>query len=173
VIGNAPPQEILDLSQVQGVVVHGYVQDISPMFRNCRLSIAPLRYGAGIKGKIGTSLAYGVPVVATSIAVEGMQVDANVHVLVADTPATFAKRVVELYKSKTQWEKMSRAGRRQMAKEYSPAAGLGRIADLMRNLNPEHLELDLCYLRSFEEYQTVAVAVGEDLDMTRSPMTTH
>ena len=59
-------QEILALA-TDDVVVVGYVEDLSHYLDRCRMSVVPLRYGAGMKGKIGTSMSYGVPCVATSV----------------------------------------------------------------------------------------------------------
>ena len=64
----------------------GFVPDLGPLLDGMRLSVAPLRYGAGIKGKIGTSLSHGLPCVATPLAVEGMALAPDRDVLVATTP---------------------------------------------------------------------------------------
>ncbi|ABI58441.1 hypothetical protein Neut_0153 [Nitrosomonas eutropha C91] len=72
VIGANPPEEIERLAAIPGIEILGFVKDLQPVFADIRLTVAPLRYGAGIKGKIGTSLCYGVPCVATPMAVEGM-----------------------------------------------------------------------------------------------------
>ncbi|HQT92385.1 MAG TPA: glycosyltransferase, partial [Candidatus Kryptobacter bacterium] len=65
----------------------GYVQDLSKYYEKCRLVVAPLRYGAGLKGKIVEALSYGVPVVTTSIGVEGMKLRDGQDIFVADDPA--------------------------------------------------------------------------------------
>lgn len=102
VIGSNPPPEIFDL-QGTDVIVTGYVQDVGPYFKNCRLSVAPLRYGAGIKGKITQSLSLGLPVVTTPIGIEGMKGAEGKGCLVADTPHEFAKAVVKLYSDEILW----------------------------------------------------------------------
>jgi glycosyltransferase involved in cell wall biosynthesis/SAM-dependent methyltransferase len=163
IIGNSPPPQVLALANLPGVIIHGYMRDISPMFRACKLSVAPLRYGAGIKGKIGTSLAYGVPVVATSIAVEGMEIEAGQHVLVADTPQQFADAIVHLYKTKDAWTRLSENGRDRMLQTYSPAAGYRRISMLMKDIDPQHKQIDLYTLRSFQEYELLVRAIREDI----------
>jgi glycosyltransferase involved in cell wall biosynthesis/SAM-dependent methyltransferase len=164
IVGSAPPTEVLALANQPGVVIHGFVKDISPLFRRCKLSVAPLRYGAGIKGKIGTSLSYGVPVVATSVAVEGMQVQQDEHVLVADDPEDFAKAIVSAYGSKLQWEKLSRSGREQMIRQYSPVVGQQRIAQLMKDVNPDHKQIEFHALRSGADYAKLMIAIEGDID---------
>jgi glycosyltransferase involved in cell wall biosynthesis len=79
------------------IEVRGYVEDLAPLYSACRLSIAPLRYGAGVKGKIVASLSSGVPVVATSAAAEGRGLRHDETVLIADTPAAMADEIVRLY----------------------------------------------------------------------------
>lgn len=155
IVGNSPPGEVLALGEQPGVIVHGYVKDIAPIFKMCRLSVAPLRYGAGIKGKIGTSMTYGVPVIATSIAAEGMEIEANKHVKVADNPKDFADAIVGLYTSRELWTQLSENGRDQMLRIYSPAAGQRRIASLMREINSSHKQIDLFALNSFDEYRSL------------------
>jgi len=119
VVGSNPPPEVLALGR-EDIIVTGYVPDIQPYFRACRISVAPLRYGAGMKGKIADSMAAGLPVVTTSIGAEGMGLIAGVHLLVADAPADFAKAVVLLYKDEALWERLSQNGRRFIQEKYNP-----------------------------------------------------
>ena len=76
--------------------VLGHVPDVRPWFESLRLTIAPLRYGAGTKGKVATSLAAGVPCVATPIAAEGMAL-ADAGVIVADSAGDFAEAIRAAY----------------------------------------------------------------------------
>ena len=84
--------------------------DLAPYFNRTRLSVAPLRYGAGVKGKILTSLSFGLPVVASSIACEGIGLENNIDVLSADEPSDFAASVVRLYTDAALWNKLSANG---------------------------------------------------------------
>jgi glycosyltransferase involved in cell wall biosynthesis/SAM-dependent methyltransferase len=152
IVGNAPPEDVRALGSRPGIVVHGHVPDIGPLFRQARLSVAPLRYGAGIKGKVGTSLAFGVPAVVTPAAVEGMCLGSE-HVAVADTPGAFADAIVSLYLDEDRWEKMSRAGQEAMLEHYSVAAGQARMAEVMKELTPDAPQFDLHELKSYSDYQ--------------------
>lgn len=163
IVGNEPPDKVKALAKLRGVVVHGYVEDVEPLFRRCRVSVAPLRYGAGIKGKIGTSLSFGVPVVATSIAVEGMEVQAGKHVLVEDSPQFFADAIASVYDSQELWTRMSAHGRDQMLQVYSPAAGRQRIDLLMRDVVQQNKHWSLYSLRSFAEYCALIKVIGDDI----------
>jgi len=109
IIGDAPPPEIQALAS-ESIIVTGYLPDVKPAFDGIKLSVAPLRFGAGVKGKINQSMSYGVPVVATPVAVEGMQLTPEENVLVADTSAQFAARIIELYHSEVLWNRLSANG---------------------------------------------------------------
>ena len=96
---------------VPGLRVHGHVPDIEPFAAQCRIAIAPLRFGAGVKGKINLSMSHGQPVVATSCAVEGMHLTPGHDVLVADDAETFAGHVARLYNDAALWRSLAEAGR--------------------------------------------------------------
>ncbi len=118
IIGSKAPKEILDLAH-DGVVVHGYVEDIAPFMDGCRLSVAPLRYGAGVKGKVNMAMSYGLPVVATSAAVEGMHVRNGEDVMVADSPADFAQVILHAYGDAALWKKLSDNGLANVRRYFS------------------------------------------------------
>ncbi len=135
IIGSKPTKSIRDLAS-DDIIVIGQVDDLSLYFNQCRLSIAPLRFGAGIKGKIGRSLGYGVPCVATSLAVEGMNLENGEEVIVADGEAEFADAVVRLYRNKALWESLSTKGIAFFEANYSPRSVQGRVAALFDTLAP-------------------------------------
>ncbi len=110
IIGSRAPDPVVALGELPGVVFHGFVEDLEPLLDGIRIAVAPLRYGAGVKGKVNMSMSYGQPVVATPIAVEGMHLEAGRDVLVAATPEQFAAEVVRLYRDATLWHTLSAAG---------------------------------------------------------------
>jgi GT2 family glycosyltransferase len=119
VLGSRPTPEIQALAN-DHIQVLGFQKDITPYFNACRLMVAPLRFGAGIKGKLGTSFSYGLPVVASSIAAEGMYLQHGREVLIADTPGEFADAVLRLYNDPQLWAQMSSAGRQLLRERFSP-----------------------------------------------------
>jgi glycosyltransferase involved in cell wall biosynthesis/2-polyprenyl-3-methyl-5-hydroxy-6-metoxy-1,4-benzoquinol methylase len=131
--GSHPPAEVLSLAGPD-VRVTGYVPDLDPLFASARLSIAPLRYGAGVKGKINTSMTYGVPVVATSLAAEGMHLTSEQDVLVADEPARLADAVVRLAGDDELWARLSESGRRSVREHFSFEAAERQLLALRREL---------------------------------------
>lgn len=118
-IGSHTPAEIEVLGAQPGVIVHGHVADIDPFMSGGRIAIAPLRYGAGVKGKINLSMAHGQPVVATSCAVEGMHLRNGEEVLVADDPQAFADAVVRLYQDEALWNALASNGLDSVAAHFS------------------------------------------------------
>jgi glycosyltransferase involved in cell wall biosynthesis len=127
-VGSAPPPEIAALGAVPGVQILGYVKDLDSLLGRVRLTVAPLRYGAGIKGKIGTSLSHGVPCVATPMAVEGMGLIHGRDCLVGEDPQSFADAVVELYSDRALWERLSAGGRDYVDEQLSIGAARRRVA---------------------------------------------
>jgi glycosyltransferase involved in cell wall biosynthesis len=134
VLGSNPPAEVLSL-EGDGITVVGYVEQLPPYFNRCRLSVAPLRYGAGIKGKIATSLGFGVPCVATRIAVEGMGLTDGRETLVADSPEAFADAVVRVYSEESLWSSLSDQGLQFLEREMSLAAGREKLRAMLVHLN--------------------------------------
>lgn len=126
IIGNNPSQDILSLSS-ENIIVTGYVKDISPYLQKARVSVNPIRYGAGMKGKIGEALSWGLPVVTTTIGAEGMDLTDGIDALIADSPGDFANKVVNLYKDKNLWEKLSKNGKKKVESEWSPQAVRWRL----------------------------------------------
>ena len=116
------------------IEVRGYVGDLAPLFASCRLSIAPLRYGAGVKGKIVTSLSYGVPVVATSIAAEGAGLRRDETILIADTPNAMADEIKRLYDDDHLWQRLSANGYQVFQDKFSLTAGTQKVLAVVDGL---------------------------------------
>jgi GT2 family glycosyltransferase/glycosyltransferase involved in cell wall biosynthesis len=126
IIGDKPPPEVAALA-TERIVVAGLQRDVRPFFDSIKLSVAPLRFGAGVKGKINQSMASGVPVVATSLAVEGMDLHDREDVLVADEPEEFARALIELYESEDLWNRLSENGIRKTRALYSTDAARKKL----------------------------------------------
>jgi GT2 family glycosyltransferase/glycosyltransferase involved in cell wall biosynthesis len=132
VIGDKAPPEVVALAS-ESIVVTGRQPDVQPYFDNVRLSIAPLRWGAGVKGKINQSMAFGVPVVGTSIAVEGMDLIDREDVMVADEPDQFANAMIELYQSEELWNRLSQNAIVKTRDLYSVTAAQKQLRKLFNN----------------------------------------
>ncbi len=132
VIGSAIPDEIRALASDR-VSIEGHVPHVTPFFERCRLSVAPLRYGAGVKGKVNQTMSYGVPCVATTIAAEGMEVVPGEDLLVADDAESFAARVIELYRDAALWARLRAGGLRNIERVFSVRVAEERLAAILRS----------------------------------------
>lgn len=136
IIGPEPPDWLRERA-ADDLIVLGHVPDIKPYFDDCRISIAPLRYGAGVNGKILLSMSHGVPVVASSVAAEGIPLAGGEDILVADSPGDFCGAVMNLYHNERLWGELSRNGLGIVERHYSVEASRSRLAGIL-----EDLELD-------------------------------
>lgn len=133
VIGSDLPNSLRKLGG-ERVDYLGYVEDLDQVFERARISVAPLRFGAGIKGKVATSLSHGVPVVATTIAAEGMGGTDGEHWLLAEEAGAFAEAVVKSYRDPQIWRQLSDGGMKLVESIYSAEAGRQRLAALLSDL---------------------------------------
>jgi glycosyltransferase involved in cell wall biosynthesis len=117
-----------------GVVFQGYVESIEPWLDDCRLAVAPLRYGAGIKGKVNISMSRGQPVVATPMAVEGMFAEAGRDILVAESAGDFAAEVVRLYRDENLWNLVSASGLENVNRYFSVETARLGLQELLNSL---------------------------------------
>ena len=118
IVGSKMPDTLRSLAG-PGIEILGFVQDIDPLLAQSRISIAPLRYGAGVKGKVNQAMSHGLPVVATPAAVEGMDLTHGEHVLVADSPAVYAQEIIRLYNDPELWQHLVDGGKANVAKTFS------------------------------------------------------
>ena len=131
IVGASPPASVKALADDR-IVVTGLVPDLKHWFDQAKVSVAPLRYGAGIKGKLIQSLAHGVPSVATSIAAEGIGVDDGRHVIVADDAEAIAVATLELYQQKERWLRMQEEGYSFVEQNFSWLRGLEICREVLK-----------------------------------------
>ncbi|WP_176086423.1 glycosyltransferase [Martelella sp. HB161492] len=122
VIGAEAPDAIRALDEQPGIRFIGFVRDIDAAMSAYRLSVAPLIYGAGIKGKVGAAMGAGIPTICTTIAAEGMHIVDGIHTLVADRPEDFANAVLKLYPDEDLWNRFSQNGRRLIDENFGNEA---------------------------------------------------
>jgi GT2 family glycosyltransferase/glycosyltransferase involved in cell wall biosynthesis len=144
IVGSGASQEILAY-QSETVHVMGYVPDIDPLFQSVRVFVGPLRFGAGTKGKIGDALAYGLPVVTTSIGSEGFALTGGETAMIADEPQTFADSVLQVYREQELWQRLSNAGYSHIQEHFTPEiigetieAALARLGVIEQRAQTSH-----------------------------------
>jgi len=119
VVGVDPPPQVARLHGRDGVLVHGHVPDLQPLLDGSRIAVAPLRYGAGVKGKVNQAMAHGLPVVATPMAVEGMHLANGRDVLVGESAQAFADAIVRLHDDAALWDTLAAHGLDNVRRHFS------------------------------------------------------
>jgi len=128
-VGSNITEELRALAGV-GVVIHGWVPAVDDIYRRVRLTVAPLRFGAGQKGKVGESLAFGVPVVTTPIGAQGFVMEDGRDALIGESATELATALVKAYGDPDLWSELAANGRQRVSDDFSPASvrsSLGRI----------------------------------------------
>lgn len=120
IVGNELPYEIQEMGRdFAHVRMVGWVPSLLPYLERSRVSVAPLLHGAGTKRKVIESLLVGTPVVATSIANEGLALQHEEHVLEANTPQTFAEAIERLLEDNILWERLQANGRSHITNRHN------------------------------------------------------
>jgi glycosyltransferase involved in cell wall biosynthesis len=133
IVGNSPPDKVKQLAG-EGVEVLGFVPDLRPVLAASGISVAPLRYGGGIKGKVAEAMAFGLPVATTSFGIEGFGLTPGENVLIGDTPEAFADAVVELVTNEGLRERLRRSAWTFVDERYSQEAVARQVHSLIGNL---------------------------------------
>jgi len=135
IVGNQPDDDLLDLvggrSDFRMV---GWVPSVVPELHQARISVIPLRYGAGTKRKLIQALMAGTPTVATSIGVEGLELIDGEHVLIADDAESFAIAIARLVANQSLWEKLAKQGRAHILARHQGVACRERLLNVIANL---------------------------------------
>jgi GT2 family glycosyltransferase/glycosyltransferase involved in cell wall biosynthesis len=133
VVGAKPPPEIQALAG-DGVTVHGYVANLAPLLGRLRVGVAPLRFGAGVKGKMLTTMAAGLPLVATSVAAEGLGLRDGLTVRLADDPEAFASAVIALHTSAELWDRQVDAASGHLEAGWGASVVRERLAQALQGV---------------------------------------
>jgi len=143
VVGSNPTEKIKNLAS-QDIEVKGFIEDLDAVLDAALVSVAPLRFGAGIKGKISTALSHGLPVVGTSIASEGMGLTNRENILIADTPHDIANAICTLHEDPNLWALLSQNGVIFSEKKWGAESSYGKLRDVLLNQDlyiPERIKL--------------------------------
>jgi GT2 family glycosyltransferase len=119
------------------VVFHGQVSDLAPLYASARMVVAPLRFGAGMKGKVVESMLQGVPCVTTTVGAEGFGAEPGRELMVADDAAAFARAVLRVEREDELWERLSSRARALAEREFSLEANGHRLARILANAGAE------------------------------------
>jgi O-antigen biosynthesis protein len=132
--GSNPPESIKRLAD-ENVKIPGFIADLCVPLDRIRVGIAPLRFGAGAKGKVATSLSLGLPMVVTPVASEGMGLTDGHDVCIAETAATFAEAIIRIYENEGVWTDLSNNGRKRANTLFGPESAKNCLTELLTTLN--------------------------------------
>lgn len=129
IVGSNPPDEIKEL-QSEDIIVTGFVSDdeLEDLYNSCRIDVVPLRYGAGVKGKVVEALYNQIPIVTTSVGAEGLP-DIEDYLVIADDPVDFADLIIKIYEDHTALDKLSKGSKEYIRKHFSPESVLKVIGE--------------------------------------------
>ena len=143
IVGSEIPETITNFASSK-IKILGHVEDLSSILQQVKISVAPLRFGAGLKGKIATSLQFGLPCITTNVGAEGFDASRDIHLKIADQPEDFAQAILDVYFNEKSWETLSHHGMDLIEKNFSLAAMqlkldilLGKLG-VTTNTNNEH-----------------------------------
>jgi GT2 family glycosyltransferase len=132
ILGSHPTQEIQQLDNNINIFVTGFVSDgeLLQYYKNARIVIVPLRFGAGVKGKVVEALFNEKPIITTSIGAEGLD-EAAEYMIIKDDPSEFAQSVIELYQNDEMLKKYSQFGKTYCQKYFSFEAAAKKLNNIM------------------------------------------
>jgi len=117
IVGESPGNTLQELVKcTKDIILTGFVADLTPYYDRCRIFVAPLRFGGGIKVKIINAMYRGIPIVTTPTGTEGLALKDRVHAAISEDPLTMAEDIHVLLKDKILWQAL-RDNSRSMAKE--------------------------------------------------------
>lgn len=129
-IGSRMPHSIRSIRK-PNVKIIGHVKDLKPYYSNSRLALGPIRFGAGVKGKLTQAQSHGLPIIVTSCAGEGMHLTHEQNALIADTSESFAQMIVEGYTNELLWERIASGGIQNVERHFSYTAAKKSLATIL------------------------------------------
>ncbi len=120
IIGANPDTRLINVARGDlNIFFEGFQEDLEPWMRTCRVMVAPLLVGSGIKVKVLTAMARGIPMVTTATGVEGLKVTNYREIAIADNASEMAGQITALLGNRILWERLSRESRRTIRARYT------------------------------------------------------
>ncbi|MCO4821720.1 MAG: glycosyltransferase family 4 protein [Flavobacteriaceae bacterium] len=140
----------------QGFIIKGYAENVNTVMQSSKVCLAPIQFGAGLKGKLVDAMINGTPSVTTSIGAEGMFGELTPNGFVEDTPELFAEKAIALYLNENLWKSSQKAGFDIMKKRFLKGPlvmkFLSRLGKLQLNLESHRLNN---FMGSMLQYHTM------------------
>jgi glycosyltransferase involved in cell wall biosynthesis len=135
IIGSNPTRDILNLhNENEGFIVAGFVEDLSKVYSESKAFIAPLLYGAGVKGKVIQALSFGLPGIVSKIAAEGTRLAKSNCVYITDDPLEFASYVLNLCTDEGLNYEMGENGLRYVLENHSIEVAKGVLSKIVTKM---------------------------------------
>ncbi|MFT5780181.1 MAG: glycosyltransferase involved in cell wall biosynthesis, partial [Crocinitomicaceae bacterium] len=135
IYGAYPGQKALSFHNAdEGFYVHGRADDALKVNLEARVSLVPLRFGAGIKGKLQEAMVCGTPSVTTSIGAESMQYETLWNGEITDSPDSFARAAVDLYTNQEKWMRAQEDGFTIIENRYKPELHLPNFEKMLEEV---------------------------------------
>ncbi|MEZ5898564.1 MAG: glycosyltransferase [Hyphomicrobiaceae bacterium] len=166
ILGAEAPPDIRALGQHPGVRFIGYVSDLDAALSGYRISVAPLLFGAGIKGKVASAMGAGVPTVTTRIGAEGMGIADGVHALVRDEATAFAEAVCALYLDEELWNRLSSSGQKLVARRFGGEANRAALLRVLEAAGALPFEKYISYCKAAAPVSLPTPESGGQIDLT-------
>ncbi|KYH34466.1 putative S-adenosylmethionine-dependent methyltransferase [Clostridium tepidiprofundi DSM 19306] len=132
IVGSNPPQEVLDLRSDE-IIVTGFVTDeqLNEYYDKCKLVVVPLRYGAGVKGKVVEALYKQIPIITTSVGAEGLE-KIDEYLEISDDPLEFSKKIIEYYNNIEKLNYLAQKSINYIEKYFSESSVMAIISEDIR-----------------------------------------
>lgn len=137
IIGKNPPADFFNLANLfpDAIRITGYVDDLVPYLEKAAIMVVPVLAGGGMRVRILEAFSRGMPTITTTIGLEGIDAQPEIHVLVEDDPSAFAQAVIRLLRDPALREHLSTYGRRLVTQQYDWKAILGRLDLIYQHSN--------------------------------------
>lgn len=142
--GNIDPRLLEATKNLQDINFLGFVEDLEPLFQNSKLTIAPLKFGSGIKVKVLNSMCRGLPTVTTSVGAEGLGAKHMEHLAIADEPEEMIEAISRLLVDKQLWMEFAKNSRALIQERHTWKSVLGQMVQEMTELVAEETASAVC-----------------------------
>ena len=139
----ASETDLLLTDESSGFLVKGRAESAEEVIRSARVLLAPLRFGAGLKGKLLEAMQFGTPSVTTSVGAEGMTTDGEWNGFICDDPELFAQSAVRLYDDSILWKSKQKTGYRILEGRFDGALFEPSLSKRVKELLHENSEVQL------------------------------
>ncbi len=139
IAGRNPTPAVIAYDGRSGVVVRANVPNVFSLLRQSQVSIAPMRFGSGVKNKVLEAWASGIPVVLTPLAVNGLTMPRGHERLIHSTARDLAQAVIDMFSNSSKARHLGANARQHVREHYTWRLWADRIDQLLRDAAPDHL----------------------------------